>query len=134
MAQTPEAPEEAPPEGDDDEFILEETHHPEIGESFEGERGRRFAVFVQWEPGDAHQYEESVVSSDPELALSQARRTIERRWDPESIWVVDHRQIAKTKPDDESMAPSTDRSYMTTAYYAREMELPEIADDDEVFG
>lgn len=131
-----EQPAEAdPPEGNgDDEFILEETHHPEIGESFDGERGRRFAVFVQWKPGEAHQYEESVVSSDPELAISQARRTIERRWDPESIWVVDHGEIAKTSPDDESIAPSTDRSYMTTAYYARHMELPEIADDDEVFG
>lgn len=117
----------------DDEFVLEETHHPEISSEFSGERGERFAVFVQWEQNDPHQYEETVVSSDSELALSQARSTIERRWDPESVWVLPHEEIAKPE-DQKSLGPSTSRSYRTTAYYAKNMELPDLADDDEVFG
>jgi phenylacetate-CoA oxygenase PaaH subunit len=118
----------------EDEATLEETHHPEIGGGFSGERGERFAVFVQWETGEPHQYEETVVSSDSELALSQARQTIERRWNPESIWVVSHEDIME--PDDQmSLAPTTDRDYRTTGYYARNMEMPDIADEDEeVFG
>lgn len=122
-------------ESDEDEFVLEETHHPDIGEEFTGEHGERFAVFVQWEPGDPHQYEETVVSSDSRLAVIQAREVIERRWDPEGVWVVPHAAIAKADPEEVGLAPSTDRSYRTTAYYARNMEMPEITDDDEeVFG
>lgn len=118
----------------DDEFILEETHHPKIDREFSGEKGERFAVFVQWTPGEPHEYEESVVSSDSELALSQARETIERRWDPESVWVVSHEDIMALS-DRKSLSPSTDRDYRTTAYYAQNMEMPDIAeDDDEVFG
>ncbi|MCD2204041.1 hypothetical protein [Halobacterium sp. KA-6] len=120
--------------GDEDEFVLEETHHPDITEAFSGDHGERFAVFVQWEPGEPYQYEETVVSSDSELALSQTRETIERRWNPEGVWVVAHDDIVKPSKQ-ASLAPSADRDYRTTAYYARNMELPEIADDDEeVFG
>lgn len=117
----------------DDEFVLEETHHPDITDEFTGEHGKRFAVFVKWESGEPHQYEETVVSSDPELALSQARETIERRWDPESVWVAAHEDMM-VRDDPKQLAPSTDRDYRTTAYYARNMEMPDIADDDEVFG
>ena len=120
--------------GNEDEFILDETHHPEVSEEFSGEYGERFAVFVQWKAGEPHQYEETVVSSDSELALMQAREVVERRWDPEGVWVVPHSEILQPDPEKMALAPSTDRSYRTTAYYAREMELPEIADDDEVFG
>lgn len=121
---------------DEDEFILEETHHPEIGEEFDGERGRRFAVFVQWERGEPHQYEESLVSSDPEMALSQARETIERRWSPESIWIVRHKAVKKTKVGDKSLSrENTDKSFRTTAYYAKNLKFPEgDVEEGEVFG
>lgn len=126
---------------EDDELTLEETHHPEVGEEFEGQHGRRFAVFVQWERGEPHQYEESVVSTDPELALSQARETIERRWSPHNIWVVRHKAIKKTRTGDKSLSrENTDKSYRTTAYYAQNLELPDVefeeSDDEyeEVFG
>lgn len=120
---------------DQDEFVLEETHHPEVGEEFSGQHGERFAVFVQWEPGETFQYEESVVSSDSKLALLQAREVIDRRWDPESVWIVPHTEIMSPDLEEISLSPSTDRSYRTTAYYAQNMEMPEITDDDdEVFG
>lgn len=112
----------------DDELILEETHHPEITESFTGEKGERFAVFVQWEAGDPHQYEETVVSSDSEMALIQAREVIERRWDPVDVWVVPHSEIAQPDPEKMGLAPATDRDYRTTAYYARNMEMPDVAE------
>lgn len=121
------------PREEEDQEEAENQLPTSIGDQHSGKRGQRYAVFVQWERGKAPQYAEEVVSSGSQLALSQARNTIERRWDPVSIWVVARDAITKSKPGEKSLSPDTDRSYRETAWYAQN--LPEIPDDQqEVFG
>lgn len=100
-----------------------------IDEEHSGKKGQRYAVFVQWERGKPPQYEEEVISSDPELALAQAKHVTERRWDPVSVWVTSEKEITKSRPGDSSLYPSTDRSYRETAWYAQNR--PEGPDDEE---
>jgi len=87
---------------------------------YEAERGHQdvYEVFVQWQRGKPHEHAETVNASDPDMALTLAKRNIDLRSDPVDIWVAPRRAMRRVSPEDPSLRPSTDRSYRQTAWYA----------------
>jgi len=77
-----------------------------------------FEVFVQWQRGKPHEYAETVNATDREMALVLAKRNVDVRAEPISIWVAPRSAFAATTPEDTTLAPSTDREYRNVAYYA----------------
>jgi phenylacetate-CoA oxygenase PaaH subunit len=78
----------------------------------------RFDVFVQWRRGQPHEYAETVLAPDTEMALMLAKRNIDVRGDPLSVWVAPQAAMAKSAADDPKVRPGTDRSYRQPAGYA----------------
>ncbi|MFD1562596.1 hypothetical protein ACFR99_03375 [Haloarchaeobius amylolyticus] len=77
-----------------------------------------YEVFVQWERGKAHEHAEVVSASDHDMALTLAKRNIDIRSEPVSVWVVPRREITTTQ-DDTELTPSTDRAYRNVGWYAQ---------------
>lgn len=78
----------------------------------------RFDVFVQWQRGKPHEYAETILAPDAEMALLHAKRNIDVRGDPLSIWVAPQNAMAKSAANDPALRPSTDRSYRQPAGYS----------------
>ena len=78
-----------------------------------------FEVFVQWQRGDAHTHAITVRASDTEMALTLAKRNIDVRREPVSIWAVPRDEIKRTTMDDTTLVPSTEREYRNISWYAR---------------
>lgn len=81
---------------------------------------QEFEVFVQWERGKPHTHEEVVNASDAEMAITLAKRNVDVRREPESIWVVPRSEVRATTSDDPTLTPSTERSYRNVEWYASE--------------
>lgn len=84
-----------------------------------------FRVFVQWERGSPHQCTGSVLAPDKEMALLFAKRTVDRRRDPVSIWVSPEDAFLETDPDDTTLEQTTDREYRNVEWYAQNYIDPE---------
>lgn len=84
-----------------------------------------YAVFVQWQRGKPHEYAETVTAPDREMAIMFAKRNVDVRGEPVSIWVVPHDEITKTRPDNTTLVPRTDRGYRTAGWYAQHRIAPE---------
>jgi len=79
-----------------------------------------YEVFVRWQRGKPHRHAETITAPDEEMALMLAKRNIDLRNDPVSIWVAPRSAIAETEPDDPTLIPSTDREYrQVTGYSSR---------------
>lgn len=78
-----------------------------------------YEVFVQWERGDPHEHAVTVQASDTEMALTLAKRNVDVRSEPVSIWTVPRAEISMTSTSDPSLVPSTEREYRNIAWYAR---------------
>ena len=89
------------------------------GEDAPDAEEERYDVFVQWQRGKPHEYAETVNASDPEMAFLLARRNVDVRAEPISIWVAPRSAMYQSDMDDATLAPSTDRSYREVAYYAQ---------------
>lgn len=89
-------------------------------EPYEAEGGRQdvYEVFVQWQRGKPHEHAETVNAPDLEMALTLAKRNIDLRSDPVDVWVAPRRAMARLRPGDTSLRPSTDRGYRETGWYA----------------
>lgn len=87
---------------------------------YEAEGGRQdvYEVFVQWQRGRPHEHAETVNASDPDMALTLAKRNVDLRSEPVDIWVAPRRAMRRVSPDDPSLRPSTDRGYRETGWYA----------------
>ncbi|GAB3036528.1 phenylacetic acid degradation protein PaaB [Natronobiforma cellulositropha] len=79
-----------------------------------------YEVFVQWKRGGAHEHAVTVTASDREMALTLAKRNVDVRGAPVSIWVTPRSEIAQTSADDPTLAPSIEREYRNVSWYARE--------------
>jgi len=78
----------------------------------------RYDVFVQWRRGKPHEYAETINASDPEMAFLLARRNVDLRSEPLSIWVAPRSSMVQSELGDSTLRPSTDRSYRSVAHYA----------------
>jgi len=77
-----------------------------------------YEVFVQWERGDPHEHAETIDAPSEEMAAMLAKRNIDVRSEPLSIWVTPRRAVIRTRGDDPTLVPSTDRSYRSPQWYA----------------
>lgn len=77
-----------------------------------------YEVFVQWKRGKPHEHAETITASDPEMALTLAKRNVDLRSEPVSIWVSPQSAMARTASDEPSLVPSTDRAYRNVRWYA----------------
>lgn len=78
-----------------------------------------YEVFVQWERGDPHQHAETIDAPSAEMAVMLAKRNVDVRQEPLSIWTVPRRELTRTGPGDRTLVPETDRSYRSVGWYAR---------------
>lgn len=105
-------------EAPDDEEVQEEIEEAqEEGGDVEATE-ESYEVFVQWERGEPHEYSETVNAPDREMALLLAKRNVDVRSEPLSIWVAPRSAFSATAPEDTTLAPTTDRGYRNVAYYA----------------
>lgn len=77
-----------------------------------------FEIFVQWQRGDAHEHAVTVQASDAEMALTLAKRNVDVRSEPVSIWAAPRSELEKTTTADTTLVPSIDRDYRSIAWYA----------------
>lgn len=83
------------------------------------ERGvEPYEVFVQWRRGQSHEHAETINAPTDDMALMLAKRNVDLRQEPLSIWVVPRSEIARSSAADPSLVPSTDRSYRRVEWYA----------------
>ena len=80
-------------------------------------RNERFDVYVQWDRGKPHQFEETVRASDLKTALVLGKRNVEFRREPVSLRVVPRQATIITKFDDPTLSTSTDRRYRNVDVY-----------------
>jgi len=78
-----------------------------------------YEVFVQWKRGEPHQHAETIDAPGDEMAVMLAKRNIDVRQEPLSIWTVPRRELTRTDPDDRTLVPTTDRSYRSVGWYAK---------------
>lgn len=89
----------------------------------EKKRNERFDVYVQWDRGKPHQFEETVRASDLKTALMLGKRNVEFRREPVSLRVVPRQATITTKFDDPTLSASTDRRYRNVdVYFTKEVE------------
>ncbi len=77
-----------------------------------------FEVFVQWQRGESHKHTITVTASDTKMALSLAKRNVDVRNEPVSIWVMPQNAIGRTTADDATLTPTIDREYRNVSWYA----------------
>ena len=77
-----------------------------------------YEVFVQWRRGKPHEHAETITASDPDMALHLAKRNVDVRGEPVSIWVSPRAAMRTTTGDDTTLTPSTDRGYRSVQWYA----------------
>lgn len=78
-----------------------------------------YEVFVQWERGEPHQHAETIDAPSDEMAVMLAKRNVDVRQEPLSIWTVPRRALTRTGADDRTLVPETDRSYRSVGWYAK---------------
>lgn len=106
----------------DDAFQLE----PDAGET----GLEPYEVFVQWRRGSAHEHAETIDAPSDEMAVMLAKRNVDVRQEPVDIWVLPRRHITRTRPEDPTLVPGTDRSYRNIDWYA-ENRVDTASTDDE---
>lgn len=77
-----------------------------------------YEVLVQWQRGEPHEHAETIDAPSDRMALMLAKRNVDMRQDPLSIWVVPRAAISRTVPEDPTLALGTDRSYRNIQWYA----------------
>ncbi|MFB6360923.1 MAG: hypothetical protein ABEH59_06320 [Halobacteriales archaeon] len=77
-----------------------------------------YEVFVQWERGEPHEHAETIDAPSDAMAAMLAKRNIDVRSEPLSIWVTPRRTLTRTPGTDPSLVPETDRSYRSVQWYA----------------
>lgn len=77
-----------------------------------------YEVFVQWERGEPHEHAETIDAPSDEMAIMLAKRNIDVRSEPLSLWVTPRRTLTRTPGSDPSLVPKTDRSYRSVQWYA----------------
>jgi ring-1,2-phenylacetyl-CoA epoxidase subunit PaaB len=77
-----------------------------------------YEVFVQWKRGQPHEHAETIDAPTDRMALMLAKRNIDMRQEPLSIWVVPRGAVTRTTPEDPTLTLSTDRSYRNITWYA----------------
>lgn len=93
------------------------TDEPVDQTAEEKKRTERFDVYVQWDRGKPHQFEETVRASDLNTALMLGKRNVEFRREPVSLRVVPRQVTITTKFDDPTLSTSTDRQYRNVDVY-----------------
>lgn len=99
-----------PTDVEDDTLQLEPDPDSDHSEPYE--------VLVQWKRGEAHEHAETIDAPSDRMALMLAKRNIDMRQNPLSIWVVPRREITRSRPQDPTLELSTDRSYRNISWYA----------------
>jgi 1,2-phenylacetyl-CoA epoxidase PaaB subunit len=92
-----------------------------------------YEVFVQWERGEPHEHAETIDAPSDAMAAMLAKRNIDVRSEPLSIWVTPRRTLTRTPGTDPSLVPTTDRSYRSVQWYAEhqlELEGEQSGADD----
>lgn len=77
-----------------------------------------YEVFVQWRRGSPHEHAETIDAPSEAMAVMLAKRNVDMRREPVNIWVVPRRDITRTRPEDPTLVPGTDRSYRNVNWYA----------------
>lgn len=90
-----------------------------------------YEVLVQWKRGEPHEHAETIDAPSDRMALMFAKRNIDMRQEPLSIWVVPRGEVTRSQPDDPTLKPNTDRSYRNIQWYAEhEVDVVEQLDDE----
>lgn len=85
-----------------------------------------YEVFVQWKRGEPHEHAETIDAPSRSMALMLAKRNVDVRSEPLSIWVAPRRAFDRSAPGDTTLVPRTDRSYRQVGWYAEHrVDLPE---------
>lgn len=77
-----------------------------------------YEVFVQWTRGQPHEHAETIDAPSDEMAVMLAKRNVDVRAEPLSIWVTPRRALTRSRPGDTTLVPETDRSYRSVQWYA----------------
>lgn len=80
---------------------------------------RPYEVLVQWKRGAPHEHAETIDAPTDRMALLLAKRNIDMRQEPLSIWVVPREAVSRTDPEDPTLSVDTDRSYRQISWYAK---------------
>lgn len=88
-----------------------------------------YEVLVQWKRGAPHEHAETIDAPTDRMALLLAKRNIDMRQEPLSIWVVPRNAVSRTQPEDPTLKFGTDRSYRQISWYAEnEVDVPDQAE------
>lgn len=91
-----------------------------------------YEVFVQWNRGEPHEHAETIDAPSDDMAVMLAKRNIDVRSEPLSIWVTPRRTLTRTPGSDTSLVPKTDRSYRSVQWYAEhQVDLDRQPDPDD---
>ena len=77
-----------------------------------------YEVLVQWNRGEPHEHAETIDAPGDRMALMLAKRNVDMRQEPVSIWVVPRAEVTRTVPEDPTIELRTDRSYRNIQWYA----------------
>lgn len=77
-----------------------------------------YEVLVQWRRGEPHEHAETIDAPSDRMALMLAKRNVDMRQNPLSIWVVPRAAVSRTAPEDPTLELATDRSYRNIRWYA----------------
>lgn len=88
-----------------------------------------YEVFVQWTRGKPHEHAETIDAPSDRMALMLAKRNIDVRQEPLSVWVVPRSEVTRSSSDDSTLKPGTDRSYRNIQWYAEnKVDVTELGD------
>lgn len=93
-----------------------------------------YEVFVQWKRGQPHEHAETIDAPSDEMAVMLAKRNVDVRGEPLSIWVTPRRALTRTRPGDTTLVPGTDRGYRSVQWYAENQVDLEGSPGDTVEG
>jgi ring-1,2-phenylacetyl-CoA epoxidase subunit PaaB len=111
---------------DEDERTDAESDTLQLEPDPEEESVAPYEVLVQWKRGAPHEHAETIDAPTDRMALLLAKRNIDTRQEPLSIWVVPREEVSRTQPEDPTLKFGTDRSYRNISWYAEnKVEIPD---------
>jgi phenylacetate-CoA oxygenase PaaH subunit len=96
---------------DETELADAESDTLQLEPDLEAGSVRPYEVLVQWKRGAPHEHAETIDAPTDRMALLLAKRNIDMRQEPLSIWVVPREAVSRTDPEDPTLSVDTDRSY-----------------------
>lgn len=89
-----------------------------------------YEVLVQWKRGAPHEHAETIDAPTDRMALLLAKRNIDMRQEPLSIWVVPRKEVSRSDQEDPTLSVGTDRSYRQISWYAEnQVDVSDQAED-----